>query len=404
MGKVIFINIIEYRDKYFTSWKLRIVTDNGTVVDLQHSVRSDWFGRLRETFDQLDSFNNSYAISSIDTSRLGLRYPNNSIVEGSNQISHLNTLYLNYLENAIYSALNFISSYSICIKGILSVGSFFLISNYLIPFINRIMQKSLKIFSLFLDRFIIYIKSAVSGQKSSKRSYNKKNGTNTNKDVNKGKISFILNGDNNDDDEDEFNKRNPEHFSFSPHALEFLTRAQIERLVAIIRIFLNDVTNNRFPLNSRRFNPSRLNEALIFNHITEFNDILDILNRAILEGNIPSNSWVYRIHYTLTMLLNMIRRVEGLYNSVNYNQIGMERLNYFTIPGQIQPGIWNPSIPWNYLYNTEYIEEYNFSIPLTNVNHNLPRGFVLVYSERYWISILTTIINNLITYLEYDSH
>lgn len=102
-------------------------------------------------------------------------------------------------------------SYSICIKGILSVGCFILISNHFIPFISKIFKKLKGIMSKFLEKLIMYIKSTSSGQKSSRGSFNQNSSrVSSNNDVNRPMYASISTGGNNgggDDDGDEFNKK-----------------------------------------------------------------------------------------------------------------------------------------------------------------------------------------------------
>lgn len=400
--------MLDYKDKYFTVWKISIVTDNGNKLDLEKCVRHSLIERFRETYDQLLSFKNSYTINIPDMSRSITFSPKSWFAEGSNQIFYFNPFDINCLYQTIYSVLYSTSSYSICIKGILSVGCFFWITNNFIPLIGKILNKLLRIFRLLLvggaAKLMVYIKSASSGQNSS-RGFFEQNNNISFRDIDyKTQINFLLNGnqDNGDDGDDEdFNKRNPEHFNLMPHLLSFLSRAQIERLVILLRIFLDDIRNNRFRFGTSLNNSLVLNQPLIFNHMTELSDIFNVLSRSINERNTPNDTRVYRIYYFLSIFLNMLRRVQDLVGSFPLNQISIDRLNYYTLPGHIHPGIGNAFTPWYFMFNLNANEVYNFEIPLNNVNHHLPRGFVLIYSERYWYNALNILLYDLNRYLNF---
>lgn len=399
--------MLDYKDKYFTVWKISIVTDNGNKLDLEKCVRHSLIERFRETYDQLLSFKNSHTLNIPDMPRSITFSPKSWFAEGSNQLFYFNPFDINCFYQTIYSFLYSTSSYSICIKGILSVGSYFLITNHFIPFIHKIFNKFLRIFRLLLVGVIaklrVYIKSAPSGQKSSSGFFEQNNQISFNDIDYKTQIGFLLNGnqDNGDGDDEEFNKRNPERFNLMPHLLSFLSRAQIERLVVLLRVFLDDIRNNRFRFTTSINNSSVVNQPLIFNHITELSDIFNVLSRAINERNTPNYTRVYRIYYLLNIFLNMLRRVQNLVGSLPLNQISVSRLHYYTLPGHIDPGIVNAFTPWYYMFNIHANEVYSFGIPLNNVNHHLPRGFVLIYSERYWYNALSILLYDLNRYLNF---
>lgn len=254
----------------------------------------------------------------------------------SGKIFHFDPFTSNALSSSIHFFLNSIGPYSICIKAILSVGCFVLISNHIIPFISKIFQKLKGIMSKFLEKLIMYIKSTSSGQNSSRGYFNQNSSrVSSNNHVNRSMYASTSSGGNNgggDDGEDEYNKPNPGYFP--PLSILYLfSNDELATLRQILRQLVQDI---------RIFNgwstaigsPSILNRISVFYNgdLSRLNTILNSLEERIDLFHIAANSRVFLFIHSLRIVVNMLNRTHNQFRTIPLQDLQVTRLPYFTLP------------------------------------------------------------------------
>ncbi|KAI4591395.1 hypothetical protein KJ359_M000027 (mitochondrion) [Pestalotiopsis sp. 9143b] len=317
----------------------------------------------------------------------------------SDKIFHFDPFTTKALSSSMHF-LNSMGSYSICIKGILSVGCFVLISNHLIPFINKIFQKLKGIMSKFWEKLIMYIKSTPSGQNSSRGSFNQNSSrVSSNNDVNRPMYASTSSGGNNgggEDDEDEFNKKNPRNFPLSPPSSSFLTKDELAMLTQILRQLLEDI---------RLFNgwstatgsPNILNRISVFSNgnLSRLNTLLNSLEERIDLYNLPAYYRVVLLTHSLRIVVTMLNRMYNQFRTIPLWDLEVTRLPYFTLPHLPRDIYWPFNNAWFYMHR-RYDPLVYTNIGIDNLRGPIHQNYNLIYSQTYIIRILEYILNILL--------
>ena len=141
-------------DKFIIYIKQMYVTNN-QIFFREYLHRRNYTERIRDMYDIISTYKNNFSGTlSNKFSTVASFVEHNTFNEISGKIFHFNPFTTNALDNSINYFLNLIGPHSICIKGILSVGCFVLISNYFIPFISKKFKNLKGIMSKFLEKLL----------------------------------------------------------------------------------------------------------------------------------------------------------------------------------------------------------------------------------------------------------